>query len=767
MAGRLTGRSRALVPGLLSPERRSIIAGHLRRPDEVVEDVPCDAGSGALDLARSTRALSDDVACVYSRTRRSSARSSRDSAAIAERAHARGALAVVGVDATRSACSRRRRATAPTSSAASCRASASTCTTAAARSASSPAPTTSGSSPSTRRSSSGAGRTVDDEWGFGEVRWDRMSYVQRGEARDFTGTTQCLWAIGVGRLPRAPRPGRDARARHDDHAAQPVRGEAPRRASGRRARPRSPRRSSRSSSSTSTAPARPSPRSTAPSPRRASTARSTSRARSRTLGQSALVLRHRGAHPGRHRPARGRPRGGHRVGAGMDTTTRLRPSTRRLERAAPARADEPGRARPRPAPGRAGHRSPRSATASRRFRRRCAARPRPALPGAVAAAVLRHFLRLSQETFGQDVDVHLGLGTCTMKYSPKVNEALVRSHKVTRHAPVAGRRDRAGDPRGDLSLRADHLRDLRAWTAPRSSPAAARRRSTRTRAMIAAYQAARGQGRARRDHHDGLLAPLRRRRTGDRRLQARHALPGRRTACRRLEALEAALSERTAGLMITNPEDTGIFNPQIDAHGRARPRRPAASATTTRRTRTASSASRGPRRRLRPLPVQPAQDVRVAALLDGNAGRRLGGLGRARAVSCRPRPSSSTASAIALDYDRPHSIGKVRAFHGVPATVVRSYAWVLALGAEGLREVAEIAVLNNNYLAKRLEGVRGLDVSYAEGNAARRLEQIRYSWRQLTRGDGRRHARPRSPHERLRRRPVLPEPRAVGGRRSR
>jgi glycine cleavage system P protein (glycine dehydrogenase) subunit 1 len=43
----------------------------------------------------------------------------------------------------------------------------------------------------------GAGRTVADEWGFGEVRWDRMAYVQRGEARDFTGTTQCLWAIGV------------------------------------------------------------------------------------------------------------------------------------------------------------------------------------------------------------------------------------------------------------------------------------------------------------------------------------------------------------------------------------------------------------------------------------------------------------------------------------------------------------------------------------------------------------------------------------------
>ena len=73
----------------------------------------------------------------------------------------------------------------------------------------------------------------------------------------------------------------------------------------------------------------------------------------------------------------------------------------------------------------------------------------------------------------------------------------------------------------------------------------------------------------------------------------------------------------------------------------------------------------------------------------------------------------------------------MRAFHGVPATVVRAFAWVLSLGAEGLREVAEIAVLNNNYLAKKLADVPGIDVSYADGNAARRLEQIRYSLAKL------------------------------------
>jgi glycine dehydrogenase subunit 2 len=88
-------------------------------------------------------------------------------------------------------------------------------------------------------------------------------------------------------------------------------------------------------------------------------------------------------------------------------------------------------------------------------------------------------------------------------------------------------------------------------------------------------------------------------------------------------------------------------------------------------------------------------------------------------------------SRYSLDYDRPQSVGKIRAFHGVPATVVRSFAWVLSLGAEGLREVAEAAVLNNNYLASRLADVRGIGVSFAETNTGHRLEQIRYSLARL------------------------------------
>src|SRR5690348_8771407 len=60
----------------------------------------------------------------------------------------------------------------------------------------------------------------------------------------------------------------------------------------------------------------------------------------------------------------------------------------------------------------------------------------PQLPELSQPRVLRHYLRLSQETLGNDVDIHLGLGTCTMKYSPKVNEELIRSPKVADLHPL-------------------------------------------------------------------------------------------------------------------------------------------------------------------------------------------------------------------------------------------------------------------------------------------------------------------------------------------
>ena len=87
-----------------------------------------------------------------------------------------------------------------------------------------------------------------------------------------------------------------------------------------------------------------------------------------------------------------------------------------------------------------------------------------------------------------------------------------------------------------------------------------------------------------------------------------------------------------------------------------------------------------------------------------------------------------------LDYGRPLSIGKMRPFYGYAPVVLRAYAWVMSLGAEGLREVAEIAALNNNYLLNRMLEIPGVIAPYAKGK--RRIEQVRYSWEELTEETG-------------------------------
>ena len=83
-----------------------------------------------------------------------------------------------------------------------------------------------------------------------------------------------------------------------------------------------------------------------------------------------------------------------------------------------------------------------------------------------------------------------------------------------------------------------------------------------------------------------------------------------------------------------------------------------------------------------------------------------------------------------LNYDLDKSIGKVRLFNGVPQTVLKAYAWIMSLGAEGLYEVAKVAALNNNYLFKKLLEHKGVDVPYRRD--IQRVEQVRYTLEKLT-----------------------------------
>jgi glycine dehydrogenase subunit 2 len=352
----------------------------------------------------------------------------------------------------------------------------------------------------------------------------------------------------------------------------------------------------------------------------------------------------------------------------------------------------------------------------------------PGLPELSQPQVLRHFLRLSQETLGNDVDIHLGLGTCTMKYSPKVNEELIRSHKVADLHP-----EQSGETvQGILEAMWRFERalcEISGMDRFTFQPGGGSQAVYANAAMIRAYHEARGDA-----DRDEIVTTI-----------FSHPCDGAGPATAgfkvvtvyadesgypSVDAVKAALSERTAGLMITNPEDTGIFNPHIaeiveavhDAGGLCHYDQANANGI---------------------LGVTRARDAgfdlcqfnlhKTFSSPHCSMGMPVGASGVTEQLArFLPAPTvEHDGERFYLDYARPDSIGKVRAYHGVPATVVRSYAWVLALGAEGLREVAEIAVLNNNYLAKRVAEIPGFAVSFADGNETRRLEQVRYSLARL------------------------------------
>ena len=358
----------------------------------------------------------------------------------------------------------------------------------------------------------------------------------------------------------------------------------------------------------------------------------------------------------------------------------------------------------------------------------------PALPELSQPQVLRHYLRLSQETLGNDVNIHLGLGTCTMKYSPRVNEELIRLPSVVDLHPLQD--DDTVQGMLEVLYRFERvLCEISGLDRFTFQPAGGTQAVYANAGMIRAYHESRGEG-AQRDeivttifsHPCDAATPT----TAGFKLITLY--PGER-GYPDVEALKAAVSERTAGLMITNPEDTGIFNPHIDEY------------------------------------VEIVHDAGGLCHYDQANANGVLGITRAREAGfdlCQfnlhktfssphcsmgmPCGASGVTSELArflpaptveydgkryyLDYDRPDSIGKVRAFHGVPATVVRSYAWVLSLGGEGLREVAEVAVLNNNYLAKKVSEIPGIEISFADGNSDPRLEQVRYSLGRLTEETG-------------------------------
>ncbi|MCP4540356.1 MAG: glycine dehydrogenase subunit 2 [Chloroflexi bacterium] len=356
----------------------------------------------------------------------------------------------------------------------------------------------------------------------------------------------------------------------------------------------------------------------------------------------------------------------------------------------------------------------------------------PALPELSQPQVLRHYVRLSQENLGADLNVEIGQGTCTMKYNPKINEQLARSPKMTDVHPLQD----AETVQGILEIMyrfEQILKEISGMDRFTLQPGAGSAAIYANVSMIRAYHESRGES----EQRDEVITTI-------------FSHPSN-AACAQtagykvitlypdadgypdIDALKAAVSERTAALLITNPEDTGIFNPRIEEF------------------------------------VQIVHDAGGLCAYDQANANGILGITRAREAGfdlCHFNLHKTFSSPhgcggpgggasgvtdelarflpvpvidfdgekYTLDYDRPDSVGKLRPFYGYAPVVLRAYAWVMNLGAEGLREVAEIAVLNNNYVLKKMLEIPGVSAPYAQGK--RRIEQVRYSWEELVQETG-------------------------------
>ena len=352
----------------------------------------------------------------------------------------------------------------------------------------------------------------------------------------------------------------------------------------------------------------------------------------------------------------------------------------------------------------------------------------PALPELAQVHVVRHYARLSQENLGVDLNIDIGQGTCTMKYSPKVNDQLVRSHRLADVHPLQDESTVQGVL--EIMWRLEQLlREISGMDRVTLQPASGSAAIWTNVSMIRAYHAARGEA-AQRDEivttafsHPSNAACAK---TAG--FKVITLMPDPVLGRPSLDALRSVLSERTAALLITNPEDTGIYNPEIDEFVRAVHE-------------VGGLAAYDQANANGILGITRARDAgfdlchfnlhKTFSTPHACGGPGAGACGVTEALApFLPAPVvEREGDRFYLDAERPQSIGKVRPWYGVSANIVRAYAWIMSMGAEGLREVAEVAVLNNNYLLGQVLGIHGVAAPYAEG--LRRIEQVRYSWEEL------------------------------------
>lgn len=326
----------------------------------------------------------------------------------------------------------------------------------------------------------------------------------------------------------------------------------------------------------------------------------------------------------------------------------------------------------------------------------------PNLPELSEGAVVRHFTALSNRNFGVDSGFY-PLGSCTMKYNPKVNEDVARLPGFVATHPYQSEDIIQGNLK--LLYTMDKMmQEITGMDRFTFQPAAGAHGELTGLMIIKAYHRHNGEG----DRTEVIVPD-----------SAHGTNPASAAMCGfsvvelksnekglvDLEGLRKAVNEKTAALMLTNPNTLGLFETEIteiakivhDAGG------------LLYYDGANANAILGKTR-----PGDMGFDVihlnlhKTFGTPHGGGGPGSGPVGvKEFLIPYLPVPvveKAFDAERFYLDYDYPQSIGMVKAAYGNFAVVVRAFAYILAMGAEGLERVSEDAVLNANYLKEILKG---------------------------------------------------------------
>ena len=322
------------------------------------------------------------------------------------------------------------------------------------------------------------------------------------------------------------------------------------------------------------------------------------------------------------------------------------------------------------------------------------------MPEVSEIEIIRHFTRLSTWNYAIDLGMY-PLGSCTMKYNPRVNEVVSRLEGIANGHPYQPEKASQGALRIMKTL-SDCLIEITGMDAITLQPAAGAHGELTGLLMVRAYHDSKGNPRKK------VLIPDSAHGTNPATAATvGYTVENLKSNARGMvdvAALAAQMNEDVAVLMLTNPNTLGVFEQEI------------AKIAEIMHSKGGLLYMDGANMNALVGKVRPGDfgvDLmhlnlhKTFSTPHGGGGPGSGPVAIKKILEpFLPTPVVITKAdgTLGFDYNRPESVGRVRSFYGNFGMFVRALAYTLANGPDGLRQTTEDAVLNANYIRKGLEG---------------------------------------------------------------